>query len=872
MQDEDGDVNLGTSMSMGISPPALPHPMAQGALDSHTAHSVPQPPPPPPPELVPRWFRATDAPKRDATPFKFRSLQAQQAAAKPPLLWEPLSVKDSDAVEAIYQRLLRSAPSHSPSPAMSASASASSLAVPPSSGDAADEVPRQPGIHPSVILGGEDNLYQIDVELREISPVFWDGPTYDIRRGTWFAYSGTGNGYQPCDENLARQLEDGYRKFAPWIPVKQPVEPAVPTSLSSSSEEIKSPKPEPRWALFGPYMNRYVLYTNATSGWLQSDELASKLARAVTQNPGTKVIRNWNEVRRLGIKRSSATLRTSRSEQRKPDITAAGDEASSRDPSPIKGSPERPPAPTPLPPEEDEDDGREINHLVLVIHGIGQKLSERVDAFNFPHDCDILRRTIKESAKVFREKATHSNKAADASKVPIGGGIQILPIQWRQKIQFGVHNKEDGSASSESEVVVDDIMPEGIPGIRMLVSDVILDVLLYLTPKYRQEMIRQVSTEMNRVYRKFLEHNPYFNGRISIYGHSLGSLLAYDILTHQHIVKRPEPSESQPAAREMDISDMLVSSMQEGHVSGLLDQVDTIQYVPLDFRVNCLFAVGSPIGLFLLLKGAKIKPYTSQATTVDSKLSCPDVKALYNIFHPSDPVAHRIEPLISKHFASLKPVNIPYTKGGLTETIAGIQDLGTAIVERSNSIFETVRTGLFSGLSTTAGMVNQAGWVMNMVGLASQAAAPAIMASSNPSSATPAPPLPSAITSAASAASAAPATTQQQAALTGMPPAAADKLAKSVKVAEQNTEIFDLNPNGRVDFVVQEGVLENPDCAMFILKELAGVSSSFSRRRGTSGNSGAAGGGGSGGNAGSEAELAGTDPKQIEPGSGSKMK
>lgn len=37
----------------------------------------------------------------------------------------------------------------------------------------------------------------------------------------------------------------------------------------------------------------------------------------------------------------------------------------------------------------------------------------------------------------------------------------------------------------------------------------------------------------------------------------------------------------------------------------------------------------------------------------------PSVQQVYNLFHPSDPVASRLEPLLSNRFAMLPPVNIP---------------------------------------------------------------------------------------------------------------------------------------------------------------------------------------------------------------------
>lgn len=37
----------------------------------------------------------------------------------------------------------------------------------------------------------------------------------------------------------------------------------------------------------------------------------------------------------------------------------------------------------------------------------------------------------------------------------------------------------------------------------------------------------------------------------------------------------------------------------------------------------------------------------------------PALQQVYNLFHPSDPIACRLEPLISAKFSILPPVNIP---------------------------------------------------------------------------------------------------------------------------------------------------------------------------------------------------------------------
>jgi hypothetical protein len=40
--------------------------------------------------------------------------------------------------------------------------------------------------------------------------VYWDGPVYEVRRGLWFLETERRK-YTPCDDNMAEQLENGYK-------------------------------------------------------------------------------------------------------------------------------------------------------------------------------------------------------------------------------------------------------------------------------------------------------------------------------------------------------------------------------------------------------------------------------------------------------------------------------------------------------------------------------------------------------------------------------------------------------------------------------------------------------------------------------------
>ena len=183
-------------------------------------------------------------------------------------------------------------------------------------------------------------------------------------------------------------------------------------------------------------------------------------------------------------------------------------------------------------------------------------------------------------------------------------------------------------------------------------------------------MINHVSNELNRVYRLFQARNPNFSGSVSIYGHSLGSVIAFDIATHQTFASEDKPTASRPQSAGIDLSDVLGSeSILNSRLGGLIIEENVVFDAPkLDFDIVNLYSVGSPMGMFLFLAGLAIRPPLREGQEEEPRLavSRPCVKSLYNIYHAYDPVAHRIEPLVSSKLTTLRPFNIPYTKGGLT--------------------------------------------------------------------------------------------------------------------------------------------------------------------------------------------------------------
>lgn len=204
--------------------------------------------------------------------------------------------------------------------------------------------------------------------------------------------------------------------------------------------------------------------------------------------------------------------------------------------------------------------------LVLVIHGIGQKLSERMENWHFTHAINSFRSNVN----------MELNDESVWPHVRRGhGGIMVLPVNWRSTLSLEDETFESSADndSAENRFSLDDITPETIPAIRSLISDVMLDIPYYLS-HHKPKIIQSVAKEANRVYRLWCKNNPGFqqHGRVHLIAHSLGSAMALDILSHQPTRIPDFDFAKTPLHRDI-----------------------------FEFDTKNLFLCGSPAGFFLLL-------------------------------------------------------------------------------------------------------------------------------------------------------------------------------------------------------------------------------------------------------------------------------
>lgn len=123
---------------------------------------------------------------------------------------------------------------------------------------------------------------------------------------------------------------------------------------------------------------------------------------------------------------------------------------------------------------------------------------------------------------------------------------------------------------------------------RSLISDLALDVLLYQSG-YREQIVEIVLKESNRIYKLFLERNPEFNGKVHVMGHSLGSAIMFDILCRQ---------KEKPRHAELTRNPLRFWPSQE-----VPEPPKDPRELSFDFDVEDFYCLGSPVGLFQMLKG-----------------------------------------------------------------------------------------------------------------------------------------------------------------------------------------------------------------------------------------------------------------------------
>ncbi|XP_014115000.1 PREDICTED: phospholipase DDHD2 [Pseudopodoces humilis] len=518
-----------------------------------------------------------------------------------------------------------------------------------------------------VVVPTSGGRYDVHLRTRQRVAVYWEEEVAEVRRCTWFYKGDKDNKFIPYSESFSEELEEAYM---------------IAVTLGEWKRKLESP-------------NREVI---------------------ILHNP--KLMVHYHPVA------SSDDWVSTPTEQGRPRTVKRGVEN--------------------IAVEIPNGEPLQIDHLVFVVHGIGPA-------------CDIRFRSIVQCVNDFRNVSlsmlqAHFKKAQEQQQV---GRVEFLPVNWHSSLH-----------STGVDVDLERITLPSINRLRHFINDTILDVFFYNSSTYCQTIVDTVASEMNRLHRLFLQRNPQFKGGVSIAGHSLGSLILFDLLTNQkadpeedehceqgsratsstggieevkEILKKLELFEycdvfekekmdrqalflcteenlkemGIPLGPRMKILHYISSRTERKDQSSAapghsdrgaepgspsqhgdgsedvrscqyrdvgLGQVSA-NYPQLNYKPTIFFAFGSPIGMFLTVRGVK---------RIDPNYSLPTCKGFFNIFHPFDPVAYRIEPMIVPDL-EFEPMLLPHHKGRKRMHLELKEGLTRMSVDLKNNLLGSLR-------------------------------------------------------------------------------------------------------------------------------------------------------------------------------------
>lgn len=524
----------------------------------------------------------------------------------------------------------------------------------------------------------DDRLFKVHLDSMEISSIYWPGPVYEVRRGTWFTSDGA-----PIGPETAGIIEEGYLKIKPYefdtelsgikkIPrdlvanfnrdlAKERSGAESGEGLEKSSEQAVDIEKESDVIDLGNGLA--AIYFDEMYGAIFPKELSAfqvniirtlkpsygslmsvvPIQRGYTEGIDSSVVDSvkaakvssltqilQNEVASLFSKSSDERGHEDDTDEKKSSILNRVMEVDYNDG------------------QSELDSRRKIKHLVFCVHGIGQLLGGKYESVNFTHSINVMRATMRNvfmNEKKYQQLAhgEQYDEKNDAQKS--NNTIQVLPISWRHQVKF--HPQKPFKSDKKDLPSLSQLNIDGVRPLRNVIGDVALDVLLFYEPEYLKQILSAVLSEINRVYKLYMEQNPDFDGKIHLFGHSLGSAICFDLLSQQN-------------------------------------NEHTSEY-NLDFDVQNFFCVGLPIGMFKLLQQKSIKPrvdMNENSISIEDDYFAPKCKNIYNIFHPCDPVSYRLEPLVDIGFANVKPEEVPFALQGFNTQVQNLTSLSDDIQEK----------------------------------------------------------------------------------------------------------------------------------------------------------------------------------------------
>jgi len=249
-----------------------------------------------------------------------------------------------------------------------------------------------------------------------------------------------------------------------------------------------------------------------------------------------------------------------------------------------------------------------VSHLVLVVHGIGEALHNRqndplMGSLRFRGHCDLFRENL-------------NKRLVESGDKTFKGRIEVLPVEWAECIHNNTLDRR-----------IESVTIPNLYSVRDFANLALSDVFLYTQSEIKEKISKFIKIRVKNILKRFMAKNSTYEiPIISFVGHSLGSVVLYDMF-NGHLARQESKKED-----DDDSSAAFESIKPAG-----------------------LFFVGSPLALFQTIRD----PSVSESPRHVMDLPC----RLFNIFHPYDAIAYRLEPLIDTRMKDVEPMLVPHRGG-----------------------------------------------------------------------------------------------------------------------------------------------------------------------------------------------------------------
>jgi len=243
-----------------------------------------------------------------------------------------------------------------------------------------------------------------------------------------------------------------------------------------------------------------------------------------------------------------------------------------------------------------------LDHVVVIVHGVGDMM------FDNPPWVRSLGRSVRIMTRLL-ERAARERERDTRTASPT---VLLRTIEWHSSIH-AEWGKLIQMATPEFPFACHN-------AVRGTLQDSVGDLMLFMSARWKARLIREVASQIEEEFKRLKEVRPSWNGRMSLYCHSLGAAIVFEVIRN---------------------------SM-------------------LSVPIEMVFCCGSPLSAYLTLVDSGVEDLRRILLSASEP-------RFYNVYHPLDPSAFRLEPFLlpeASKASTPRAVLLPRRKSWLDE-VAG---------------------------------------------------------------------------------------------------------------------------------------------------------------------------------------------------------